>query len=279
MPGAPNLKEPAELPVERMFLEKMFLDNLPLIEELVDFVCRRSHFSPEDAEDFHQEVLLKLVENDYRVLRERVGSSLRGYLKVVILRAGQDYRNRIWGKFRERAEAKRLGEPAITLERLMVLGGLTFEEAKATLRTNAKLDLSDEDFDAIRVRLPPKLRRQFLPVEHLIGVPTPDLNPEEALEKKGAALKRKEILERLEQAAAELPENQCLLLRLHFGEGLKISDIARIRGVLAKPLYVEKAQALAALRRRLEREGLPDLEEVFRHLEGPDGPDGPNEVN
>lgn len=264
-----------------MFLEKMFLDNLSLIEDLVAFVCRRSHFSPEDAEDFHQEVFLKLVENDYRVMRERVGSSLRGYLKVVILRAGQDFRNRIWGKFRERTEAKRLGETAITLERLMVLDGLTFEEAKKTLRTNAKLELSDEEFDAIRVRLPPKLRRQFLPVEHLFSVPTPALNPEEALEKKGAALKRKEILERLSQAAEELPEDQYLLLRLHFGEGLKISEIAGIRGVLAKPLYVEKARALTALKERLEREGLHrlDLEEVFRHLEGPDGPDGPDEVN
>lgn len=260
-------------------MEQLFLESQALIQELVTFVCRKSHFSPADSEDFHQEVLLKLVEDDFRVLRERVGSSLRNFLKVVILRAGQDFRNRIWGKYRDRTEAKRLGETALKLERLLALDGLSYEEARETLRTNHKIELTDPEFDLIRARLPPRMRRQLVPVDQLLSVVEPSLTPEEALLAKAAAIKQAGILARLKSAVEQLSPEQQLLLKLNYEEGMKLSAIARIQNVPQKPLYAERDRALSALRRLLEQEGISkeDLEEIFRRLQGPAGADGPEE--
>ncbi len=65
--------------------EQFFLGHLKLIEEIVSFCCRRSRFSREEAEDFGGHVKVKLIENDYAVIREFRGrSSPKTYLTTVI---------------------------------------------------------------------------------------------------------------------------------------------------------------------------------------------------
>jgi RNA polymerase sigma factor for flagellar operon FliA len=251
-------------------VEKLYSDSFPLIEEIVAFVCRKSRFSSADAEDFHQEIHVKLLEDNYRVLREFSGPSLKSFLKVVILRAGQDFRNGLWGKYRDSTEAKRLGNAALQLERLLVRDKLPYEEAREILRTNEKIELSDEEFDLIRVRLPPKFRRQLLPVEHLFTLPSAAPTPEDAARAKSAQAKQAEILAKLEDRMSGLPSQQQLLLKLLFEQGLTIAEVARAQKVPQKPLYGERDRALRWLKDRLEEDGISrrDLEEIFCLLEG-----------
>jgi hypothetical protein len=76
--------------------EKVFLENLPVIQEIVAHSARR--FSPQDGEDFSQTVMIRLIEEDYRILREFKGrSSLRTYLAIAIKRMLLDYQNHLWG--------------------------------------------------------------------------------------------------------------------------------------------------------------------------------------
>ena len=49
--------------------ERVFLEHLPLIERSVTFVVRRYHASPAETDDFASHVRLKLVEDDYALLR------------------------------------------------------------------------------------------------------------------------------------------------------------------------------------------------------------------
>src|SRR6478672_4714082 len=108
--------------------EKIFLESLPVIREIIAHSARG--LSRQDGEDFSQTVMVRLIEEDYRILREFKGrSSLRTYLAIAIKRMLLDYQNHLWGKWHPSAEAKRLGPTAIWLERLLYRDKLSFEEA------------------------------------------------------------------------------------------------------------------------------------------------------
>src|SRR5262245_56729873 len=68
-------------------LEQEFLAHLPFIERAAAYAARSNHLAAQDAEDFASCVKVKLLENDYAVLRKFQGrSSLRTFLSVVIQR-------------------------------------------------------------------------------------------------------------------------------------------------------------------------------------------------
>lgn len=185
----------------------------------------------------------------------------------------------MWGKYRDGTEAKRLGKAALLLERLLERDHLTYGEARQYLRTNEKIELTDEEFDVIRVKLPPKMRRQFVSVDPLHDIAASVPTPEEALQAKAAAQKQAEILAMVAKRVSELSTERQLLLKLLFEEGLKISEIARARRIANKPLFAERDRTLRWLRERLEEDGISkeELQEIFRQLLGPAGLDGPDE--
>src|SRR5881392_303940 len=63
--------------------EQLFLEQLPTIARLISSVTRRHGLSSVDAEDFAAEVHLRLISDDYAVLR-KFGSrcQLRTFLRV-----------------------------------------------------------------------------------------------------------------------------------------------------------------------------------------------------
>ena len=101
--------------------QQLLLDNLDLVERLVRFTARRHHLSFTDAEEFASIVRLKLVENDFAILRKFEGRSLLStYLTVVIERLCHDFSIARWGKWRPSAAARRQGDVAMLLERSAV---------------------------------------------------------------------------------------------------------------------------------------------------------------
>ncbi len=154
--------------------EKLFLDNLKLIERVVAWACRTHYCRGEEAEDFAGQIKIKLVDNDYAVLRKYSGkSTLKTYLSAVVLNYFHDYRNHLWGKWRPSAEAVRLGEVAIKLEELVWRDSRTFDEACETLRINYKLDTPQAELDRIAARLPQKPPRRLVSEDELRERPTP----------------------------------------------------------------------------------------------------------
>lgn len=270
------LKEPPRPPAEQLYLS-----NLELIDRIIGFAIRRSHFGPAEADDFRQETHVKLMEEDYKVFRVFAGTcTLRSYLKVVILRFGQDYRNHRWGKHHPSAEAGRLGTIAVKLELLMVRDGLSYEAARETLRTNEKVELTDEEFDQLRSRLPARVRRTLVPIDVVVGVPCTDSDPEEALRKHEASRKKARVQRILDQVMALLPSSHQNLLRLLYEDGFTIAEVARALKVPQKPLYRERDRALLSLRELLEERGVQksDLEEILRFVLDAEEPDDDDEA-
>ena len=243
---------------------ELLLANLSLIRDLVGFLARRYRLNAEQSEELESFVRLRLVEDDYEILRRwRQHSTLRTYLTVVVQRLFHDYCNQLWGKWRASAAALRLGPVAEALEELLYREGLTFAEACQVL--GARGGVSSGELTRLHAQLPPRPGR---PRTQPIGAdevaePAPAPTPEEA------ALQRAEEEEVSRAVAASLRRLRAqdrLLLRLHFGDGLSVAEAARGMKVPQKALYKRLTGVLKAIRRDLREAGV-DAHDVARLLQ------------
>ena len=230
--------------------EQVFLANLPTIDALVQMVARQQRMSWAEAEEFASIVRLRLIENDYAILRKfRGGSTLRTYLTVVIARQALDYRDACWGRWRPSRAARRLGRTAVTLEKLIVRDGFTLDEAwRAVLEAAGDQDL--QPLRAFAERLRPRVRRHWVSIDDIDECQRRSVDPELEL------MRDPRIAEALARALQTLSPGDSHLLRLRFAEGLSISTIARREGLDQASLYRRVATLLRRLRRELESHGI-----------------------
>ena len=237
--------------------EALFLANLPLIDAIVDQVCRRHHLAAVEADDFASEVRLHFIERHYEPLRRFEGrSSLRTYLTVVVQHLFLDYRNRQWGKWRPSAEAKRRGPLAILLERLVARDGWTFEQAVETLRTNHRVEV-DETLRALYEKLtqrPPA--RQFVAESEADDVEGGAAPADANVLRAEHDFLAKRVQTALERVRQTLKPDEQLILKMRFEDSVPVADIARALHLNQKRLYRTIEQLLATLRQGLEAEGL-----------------------
>ena len=233
-----------------MDAERLFLDNLALIDRIVAATCRRHRLSAEETEDFGSSVKLKLIANDYEVIRAFQGRcSLAGYLTAVIQRAFIDHRNHLWGRWRPSAEARRLGPLAVELDTLINRDGLTVEEV--CLRAPERRG----DIESLASRLPPRMRRYMGGEDGLECAPSPDGSPETQLMDKESDTARERLERELAEAIGQLSEEDQLVLHLRVYEGLRLVNIARSLGRDVKQLYRRWDALLGQLRATLEQRG------------------------
>jgi RNA polymerase sigma factor for flagellar operon FliA len=235
-----------------------FEQNLPLIERVMAFVARRGHVSPNDIDDFKSYALVRLIENEYRILGQFAErSSLPTYLTVVLHRLLLDYRIALWGKWRPSAQAERLGPDAIALERLRERDRLSREEAIEQLIAESGGRLDREALDALDAQLPQRTRRQMVDEPALDLVVDPAPGPEAVvvrIERRGAKVR---LGQALQSALSRLSPEDRLLVRLRFVIGLTMPQIAKRLGVVdIKPLYRRVERVCTLLRQDLEAQGI-----------------------
>ena len=230
--------------------EQVFLTNLPTIETLVQMVARQQRMSWPEAEEFASIVRLRLIENDYAILRKfRGGSTLRTYLTVVIARQALDYRDACWGRWRPSRAARRLGRTAVTLEKLIVRDGFTLDEAWRAV-PDAATATDPHRLRAFAERLRPRVRRHWVSIDEVdegnAGAVGPELD----------IMRDHRVLEALARSLRTLNAADSRLLKLRFTDGLSISTIARREGLDQASLYRRVAALLRRLRRDLESRGI-----------------------
>jgi RNA polymerase sigma factor (sigma-70 family) len=237
--------------------EALFLDNLPVINDVIGQVCRRHRLAAAEADDFASEVRLHMIERNYEPLRRFEGrSSLRTYLTVVVQRLFLDYRNRIWGKWRPSVEAKRQGPVAILFERLVTRDGWSFDQVVETLRTNHGVEVG-ETLQALYVKLvkrPPA--RQFVTDVEAGDVASATAPPDANVLRAEQDFLAKRVQTALERARQALAPEHRLILKLRFEDAVPVADIARALHLDQKRLYRTIEQLLAAIRKSLEAEGI-----------------------
>jgi len=140
----------------------LFVSQLEVIDRIIHFVCRRYRLAPADVDDFNAIVKLKLIENDYALIRRFEGrSSFATFLTTVIQRLFFEYRMQQWGKWRPSAEARRMGETAIRLEQFLTRDGYSFDEACEKL-INDEPAVSKSELERLFTRLPARSSKPTL---------------------------------------------------------------------------------------------------------------------
>lgn len=234
---------------------EVFEAHLDLIHGVIRSVVRRHRLRAEEAADFTSYALLKMIENEYHVLRSFRGrSSLRTYLVTVVQRQLLDYRIGEWGKWRPSAEARRLGKRAEELDRLLSRDGLPLETAVEILR-GRHAETSRDELLAIAERIPVRVRPRREDEESLDGVPADGAVDERVVDReRRAALQR--MRGSLARVVRELPPQDRLILKMRFLDGFTMREIAEALQLEARPLYRRVDVCLERLRASLEGQGV-----------------------
>ena len=236
--------------------EALFVSQLDVIERVISFVSSRHRLAASDADDFSSHVTLRLIEDDYAILRKFEGrSSLRTYLAIVIQRLFLDYRNSAWGKWRPSAEAKRTGAIAILIEQLTARDGCTFDEACELLRTKHQVTTSRPEIERIAGRLPARVRRRFESEDALVNVASTVAGGEDLVADGERAETSARLETGLKTAMAGLAAQDRLILALKFEDGRTVAEIAKMLALDQKPLYRRLEGLLKDLRNRLQAQG------------------------
>jgi len=192
-------------------------------------------------------VALKLVANDYAVLRKfRGGSALGTYLNTVTRNQCRDHVGRLWGRWQPSTRARKLGPLAVELEKLTKRDGHTQREAIETLRSRTQDAPSEEALEALALALPTRTAKPLA----ASGVPPVDtLVRQETL----AMLSR--CRRALGDAIGALDDVERDILALRFTDSLAVSAIAVRLGLPLRPLYRRLERILRKLARALEARG------------------------
>src|SRR5690349_6626283 len=206
--------------------EALFLSELDLIEAVIAFVCARHRLPAADAEDFASDVKLKLVQNEYAIVRKFEGrSTFRTFITIVIQRIFLDRRISAWGKWRPSAEAKRTGPLGVLLDQVLNRDRYTLNEACELLATKYGASVPRADFEQLAARVAVRPRRRFDSDEALEEIAATESDPgdlvvehrREALAERVSAILRR-VMSTLD------PESQ-LILVLRFEDGRSVADI------------------------------------------------------
>lgn len=235
--------------------EDRFLSNLPLIERILAAVCRRNGLVADEREEFAAWAKLRLVENDYAILRKFEGrSSLPTYLTTVIANLFRDYRIHCWGKWRPSAEAVRLGPFAVRYETLVHRDGRSLIEAFEILRRENS-EIRRADLEDLAGRLPVRTKRRTETDDRLETMPGPESSDSLATDTERRGTENR-LAAALNSALSGLEPEARLVLKLRFADGLAVVDIARMLGVPPRPLYTMIERSLVSLRGALASVGL-----------------------
>ena len=248
---------------------ELFTAHLEFIRRAVRHTAARHGLWRQDVEDFEAEVLLKLIEDDYAVLRRFEGRSLLStYLVAVIHRAFLDFQIKRQGKWRPSAAARRRGPDAVRLERLVRHEGRTLDEACEIFASTDGRTADRDTLAAILEELPDRPARRSVGAEALEAIAATDGEADRGLrdEERDAAARRTRPL--LAEALRRLAAEDRLLVRLWFSDGLTIAAIAVTLGLRQRPLYRRMERCLKDMRRHLEARGL-DAATVHALLERP----------
>jgi RNA polymerase sigma factor (sigma-70 family) len=235
--------------------EEVFLTNLCLIDKAIGYVCHRNRIGRDEEEEFGSYVKFKLIESNYSIIRKFEGrSAFTTYMTTVIHRMFFQYRVQMWGKWRPSAQARRLGDKGITLERLLTRDGHTYAEAVAILTAGRDSVFTSEEIEAIYARLPIRHPRPVL----VAAMENTDKGPsiEQELFSGKRAVMARHTAATIDAAIAMMEPEDQLILRMRFWNGKKIPDIARALNVDRKKLYKRIGKLLVELKLTLEGAGV-----------------------
>lgn len=242
-----------------MNYQRLLLDHLDLIDQIVRTTGRRRHLSAVEQEDFASFVNLRLVDDNYAVLRKfQNRSTLWTYLAAVIERLSLDFCAERWGRWRPSAMAERLGPVAVVLERLVTRDGHTLEEAMEMVRTNHGVGLTHAELRAMWAQLPARTRTTEVGEEAAATVRSSD-SSDVTVEDEA----RRRDIERLERALRsafdEIAAQDRVMIALRHDQDLPVAAIAQLMNSSVPTVHRRLDRSMKQLRAALAESGFDAL--------------------
>lgn len=242
-----------------MNYQRLLIEHLDLIDQIVRTTGRRRHLSAEQ-EEFAGFVRLRMIEDDYAVLRKfQHRSSLRTYLAAVIERLSLDFCVERWGRWRPSAVAERLGPVAVLLERLVTRDGHPLSEALEIVQTGHALELSTRELRDIWEQLPARIKTTEVGEEAAATVPS-TLSSESSVEDTELQVNVDRLERTLRSAFANVPDQDRVLVALRFDQELSMVEIAGLTGSSVPTLHRRLDRTIKELRRALTASGFDPRE-------------------
>ncbi|HEU4454773.1 MAG TPA: sigma-70 family RNA polymerase sigma factor [Longimicrobium sp.] len=243
---------------DRAELEALFLEHLGWIDKVASLTCGKNGVRGDDVEDFTSWVRMKIMEDDYAILRKFRGESrIMTYLATVVVQQFFNFERARRGRWRSSAMAELLGAPAAELERLVRRDGYTVGQAGETLRTAGRTTLSDAELARLLDRLPARAPLRPVAESPRMLSSTPGTSrADERVVAAEAGARQDEIMSVLHTAIKQLDPEDQLIVRMHFADGIRLADVARVLDLEQKPLYRRVGRLRARLRTLLEGAGL-----------------------
>lgn len=241
-----------------------FLEQLPLIEQIIRALCRGRRMDATETEEFESFVKLRLLENDYAIIRKFEGRSSFGtFVTTVISRLLKDYRDQEWGRWRNSAEAKRMGAVAMDLERLLVRDMRSLDEAVAEVSARHP-GATRTTLEEMSVRFRPRHRPKMSSLE--------DCEPTAAAPA-AIDIGKSQTLSTISSVVSDfierLPKEDQLILQFRFEEDMPVPRIALMLRLDMQSVYRRLRRHYAGLRSALLQAGVD--EEDVDGLTGQDG--------
>ena len=237
--------------------EARFLAALPTIDEVVSRICRRHRLTALESDELRSDVRMHFIDKNYEVLRKFEGrSSLTTYITVVIQRVLLERRNRMWGKWRPSAEARRYGPTGILLERLVTRDGWTATQAVEMLRVNqgVEVDARLRAFcDRLATRGP---SRQLVPEEDAGQVASTGPQADANVVRAEHDFLAKRVQSALDRARQSLEPLERLILKMRFEDRVPVVDIARALQLEQRHLYRTIESLLKTISTSMHAEGI-----------------------
>lgn len=243
-----------------MDYQRLLLDHLDLIDQIVRTTGRRRHLSAVERDDFASFVNLRLIDDNYAILRKfQNRSSLWTYLAAVIERLSLDFCAEKWGRWRPSAMAERLGPVAVILERLVTRDLHTLEEAMEIVRTHHDVGLTYAELRQLWEQLPVRVRTTEVGEEAAASVRSPETS-----ELTVQDAERQKSIDRLQgilkTAFDQIPAQDRVLIALRFDEGLSMVEIAKLLNSSVPTLHRKLDKGIKHLRSALTQSGFDPRE-------------------
>lgn len=233
---------------------QLFESNFGVVKQMAYAFSRRSRLSDTDTDEFYGRVVLKLIENDYFVLRQFEGnSSLKAYLATVVRNALADYTAHMWGKWRPSAEALRQGTVGVLLDRLTSRDGLSFDEAAEQLITNHRVTESHQTLYEMWSQLPLRYPRRHTSNDEFPEVVSDEPRQDELMLRREEAASASAAITK---TLAAWPSQDRLIVLLRFVHGLQVATIAKRLALDPVSLYPRCKRLFRQLASALELHGV-----------------------
>jgi RNA polymerase sigma factor (sigma-70 family) len=238
--------------------EAVLVEHLGFIQKVAFITCRQSGLQGADAEDFVSWLKIRLMEDDYAVIRKfRGDAKITTYLSAVVTRQLFAYLREQHGRWRPSVFAERLGPPADELEELVYREGFTLAQAGEKLRTEGRTTLSDLELARLLEQLPERQPLRPMEVSQETVAESEDLSrADDRVNAAEERVQRGAFHERLARVLEQLTPEEQVVVRMYFQEDYSVADVARALNVDQKPLYRRIPRLRERLRELLESEGI-----------------------